>query len=119
MFKKSTAPLDKVAGLTVSTATRAGVVGQFQMNGKKAKVTGRVKPGSPSIVTLHEDGVRDGVEAILYIPPFFPTIDYKYDLIVVLLRVGDDSVLKNEEDRGKPLSVVGVKSWPGIDSTSG
>jgi hypothetical protein len=54
---------------------------------------GHVKPGAPAVVTLSEvlhtiKKDADGLEAILYIPPWWPNLEYDYDLISGTLVVG-------------------------------
>lgn len=102
--------------LAVHNATRAGVQGEFWISRKVIPVRGRVKPGSPAVVTLHEvaDGgeeVSDGLEAILYIPPWWPNVDYSYDFIFGTLVVGPASAAATKKLEGMLVSVSGVQPF--------
>lgn len=106
------------ARLIINNAGRNKFTGQIELGGKIVEVAGRVKPGSPGIVSLTETELSepkvDGVEALLYVPPFWPTIDYKYDMLVGILTISPRSCLQSNELHGKPFAVAGVKSWPDI-----
>ena len=106
----------KLGKLTVSAADRTRVRGRITIGKSSVDVSGRIKPGSPGIVVLGEDNCEDaiegGLEAILYIPPFWPTIDYKYDMLIGLLTISRGSRIRGTELKGRPFSVSGVKGWP-------
>src|SRR5262245_13846723 len=93
------------AELDIRSATRAGLAGEFRSSGKCALVKGRVRPGNPAIVTLAEvsadgDAVEGGLEAILYIPPWWPNVDYTYDFITGTLVVGVSSAIGDKRLHG-------------------
>src|SRR5262245_47659451 len=75
--------------LIIDHADRARVHGRIKIGRDETEVFGRVKPGSPGVAVLTETSgskvVSDGLEVILYIPPFWPNIDYKFDTLVGIL----------------------------------
>jgi hypothetical protein len=81
-------------------------------------VVGRVKPGNPGIVILNEckgtELLKDGLELLLYIPPFWPSIDYTFDAVVGIMTISAKSMIRNESLHGKPFSLTGVKAWPPV-----
>lgn len=104
------------ATLEVKTATRAKVTGQITFGGKQVLVEGRVVPGSPAIVTLREVGkggqsVEGGLDAVLYIPPWWPTVDYSYDLIIGTMSVGTASALGVRKLESTLLEVSGIQPF--------
>jgi hypothetical protein len=108
------------AVLLVRTADRSRLSGVVEIGSEKVEVKGRVRPGNPGIVSLAEtdkagDPLPDGLEAIIYIPPFWPTIPYAFDMIVGTLLISDGSAIKSAELLNKPLSILGVKPLPVLD----
>jgi hypothetical protein len=104
------------AELNVSTATRAGISGQLRIGKRTIPVNGRVKPGSPAIITLSETASSGrspevGLEAILYIPPWWPNIDYSYDLILGTMVVGGRSALVKKRIRRRIIAVTGIQPF--------
>jgi hypothetical protein len=99
------------AQLKVLSANRAGLTGELEIAGQKMAIKGRVKPGSPAVVTFQEDGVADGLQAILYIPPWWPNVDYQYDFITGTLVVGEASALSSKDLRDCLVSVTGVQPF--------
>src|SRR4051812_41316435 len=104
-------PLDP-ARLAVRIANRAGLEASIRFGGKDIEIRGRVKPGTPSVVTLEEvtpDGgaVEDGLEAILYVPPWRPNIDYDFDVVCGTLVVGEGSAISDKAVREKLVLVTG------------
>jgi hypothetical protein len=108
------APPMHAARLSVISADRSRLKGEIEIGDEAVNVAGRVKPGNPGIVTLTEtrrdEAVENGLEAILYIPPFWPMIDYKYDILVGTLTISAGSGVKNAAVHGKPFCVNGVKA---------
>jgi hypothetical protein len=100
------------AQLKVRSANRSGLDGELDLAGQTIAVKGRVKPGSPAVITLQEvsqgEAVADGLQAIFYMPPWWPNVDYDYDLISGTLVVGEDSVIADKDLRGCLVSVTGV-----------
>jgi hypothetical protein len=97
-------------------ANRAGLEGELRFDKASVTVRGKVKPGSPAVVTLSEsenDGkaVVDGLEAILYIPPWWPNIDYSYDFITGTLVIGTGSAIAGEKFGGDLIAVLGVQPF--------
>lgn len=111
-----TTPADQTAHLTVSHADRSRLHGQIQIGKELAEVVGRVKAGNPGVVVLTEtkngELLQDGLEAILYIPPFWPSIDYDFDMLVGILTIATSSMIKNKTIQGKPFALSGVKALP-------
>jgi hypothetical protein len=104
------------AVLEVTSATRAGVEGELILSQKRVPVHGKVKPGSPAVVTLHEvstsgGAVKDGLEAVLYIPPWWPNIDYSYDYITGTMTIGSHSMVATKKSSGFLISVSGVQPF--------
>ena len=104
------------AELDVHTATRAGLSGELRIGQQAVPVKGRVKPGSPAVITLSEalgvgKSAGDGLQAILYIPPWWPNVDYSYDLISGTLVVGESSALQDKGLRRRIISVTGVQPF--------
>ncbi|WP_157195746.1 hypothetical protein [Bradyrhizobium sp. YR681] len=104
------------AQLDIRKADRAGLSGEVRFGRKKIPVKGRVKPGSPAVVTLLEtkadgEAVADGLEAILYIPPWWPTVDYEYDLVFGTMVVGNGSSYGKKELKSKLIAITGVQPF--------
>jgi len=102
--------------LVVQKANRAGLTGEMHIDGKSVAVVGKVKPGSPAVVSIAEvdaDGepVSDGIEAMLYISPWWPTVKYKYDLIMGTMVVGTGSALIRKEFEHKIILVSGIQPF--------
>lgn len=102
--------------LVVQKANRAGLTGEVHIGGKSVAVVGKVKPGSPAVVSITEvnaDGepVPDGIEAMLYIPPWWPTVKYDYDLIMGTMVVGTASALIRMELEHKIILVSGIQPF--------
>lgn len=102
--------------LDVTSATRAGVEGELGLFHEKIPVRGKVKPGSPAVVTLQEistsgEPVKDGLEAMLYIPPWWPNIDYSYDFITGTIVVGPGSMVATKNTIGSLILVSGVQPF--------
>ena len=104
------------ARLVVQKANRAGISGELHMGGETVPVVGKVKPGSPAVVTVFEanaDGaiVPEGVEAMLYIPPWWPTVKYQHDLITGTMIIGSSSSVKSRELAHKIILVSGIQPF--------
>ena len=104
------------ARLEVTSANRAGVSALFHLGSDQIPMQGRLKPGNPSIVTLQEfsakgDAVEEGVEAIFYIPAWWPNVDYQYDVITGTMTSGRGSGLKKSLFPGKLIMVTGVQPF--------
>ena len=103
------------AMLDVTVANRAGIEATLSLGGAAVPVRGRVKPGTPSVVTLEECGadgavLDDGFEAILYVPPWRPNIDYDFDIVCGTAVIGARSALGGEGARGRVLAVTGLQA---------
>ena len=101
--------------LHVLVANRAGVEARLFFAGKEIVVKGRVKPGTPSVVTFDECGadgnpVDDGFEAILYVPPWRPNIDYDFDILCGTAVIGENSALGDDRTRSRVLAVTGLQA---------
>ena len=104
------------ATLEVTSATRAGIEGKLKVSGRNVLLRGKVKPGNPAIVTLHEvdksgESIEDGLEAVLYIPPWWPNIDYNYDFITGTMSIGLQSAASSKHEAGTLITVSGVQSF--------
>lgn len=103
-----------IAELEIRSANRAGLTGVLKIEHSSIAVGGRVKPGSPAIVTIYEtsdDGgeLENGTEIILYIPPWWPQIDYKYDYIMGTMVIAQSTALDCDKSRvGKLISISGI-----------
>ena len=73
-------------------------------------MVGRVKPGNPGIVVNFSRMALN----LLYIPPFWPTIDYTFDAVVGIMTISANSMVRNESLRGTPFSLTGTKAWPPV-----
>ncbi|WP_156456892.1 hypothetical protein [Bradyrhizobium sp. CCH5-F6] len=112
---KVTTAIDE-AELEVFTATRSSLSGEFRVGNKKVPVKGRVKPGSPAVVTISEatasgGPVADGLEAIVYIPPWWPTVDYEHDLVFGTMVIGKGSSIRDKELRSRLIAIMGVQPF--------
>ncbi|CAG2366158.1 MULTISPECIES: hypothetical protein [Burkholderia] len=104
------------AQLVVQTANRTGIGGELHIGGESLAVAGKIKPGSPAVVSITEAGadgllVQDGVEAILYIPPWWPSVKYQHDLITGTMVVGASSSLRSPRLAHKIILVSGVQPF--------
>ena len=104
------------ARLVVHSANRAGLNGELRIGSVGISIRGRVKPGSPAVVTFSEvsrEGkpIDGGLEAILYIPPWWPTIDYQYDLITGTMTLGQGSSISEMSLKERLISVTGIKPF--------
>lgn len=102
------------AALTVLVANRAVVEAEFTLNSKTVAVKGRVRPGTPSVLTLDEcdkDGtlVEDGLEMILYVPPWRPNIDYDFDILTGTMVIGQRSFVGDEAMQQRVLVLTGLQ----------
>lgn len=103
------------AELDVTVANRAGIEATLSFAGAAVPVRGRVKPGTPSVVTLEECGgdgapLDDGFEAILYVPPWRPNIDYDVDIVCGTAVIGGGSKLGGQAVRSRVLAVTGLQA---------
>ncbi|WP_432768737.1 MAG: hypothetical protein HEQ22_15450 [Sphingopyxis sp.] len=76
---------------------------------------GSTRPGTPSVITFDEcdaDGnpIDDGFEAILYVPPWRPNIDYDFDILCGTAVIGEKSVLGDDSTRSRVLAVTGLQT---------
>jgi len=104
------------ARLVVQKANRAGISGELHIGGETVAIVGKVRPGSPAVVTIFEADsagtiVRDGVEAMLYIPPWWPTVKYQHDLITGTMIIGTASSVKSQELAHKIILVSGIQPF--------
>lgn len=104
------------AKLEVHKANRASLGGELHIGGKVVPVVGKIKPGNPSVVSLTETDENgavsyDAIEAMLYIPPWWPTVKYEYDLITGTMVIGNASVAKSKELTQKIILVSGVQPF--------
>ncbi|MFZ2029418.1 MAG: hypothetical protein WAU68_03840 [Vitreimonas sp.] len=104
------------AVLNITTATRAAVSGELKIGQRRAALRGKIKPGNPSVLTLTEVAARghevsDGLHAILYLPPWWPNVDYDYDLITGTLVIGEQSALAAKKLQTKLVTVTGAQSF--------
>ena len=104
------------ASLQVTSASRAGIEGELSLSRARIPVGGNVKPGAPAVVTLQElseDGskVPDGLEALLYIPPWLPSVDYSYDYITGIVLIGSGSAATSQNFGDSPVLVSGVQPF--------
>lgn len=104
------------ATLEIKIATRAKIAGQLTFRDQSIELEGRILPGSPAVVTLHEIGkggkrVADGLQAILYIPPWQPTVDYSYDLIMGTMSVGQMTAFGVSNLKGTLLELAGIQPF--------
>lgn len=104
------------AELMVRRATRAVVEAELRAFGTTIPMRGRVRPGSPAIVTLSEHSrrgtlVKDGLEAIFYIPSWWPNVDYSYDFIVGTIVMGSHTSARKRNMERKLISVAGVQPF--------
>lgn len=102
--------------LEISKATRTSLEGEIRIGGERAPVVGKLKPGSPAVVTLTEadeqgQPLDDGLEAMLYIPPWWPNIDYSYDYITGTMVIGHQSRMESKSLRSSLISVAGVQPF--------
>lgn len=102
------------ARLDVQVANRAGIRGELHIGGDTVAVVGKLKPGSPAIVSVTEADangvpVQDGVEAMLYIPPWWPTVEYQHDLIMGTMIIGTSSSVGSRELAHKIILVSGIQ----------
>jgi hypothetical protein len=103
------------ADLAVEVANRAGVEARVTLAGSEIRVRGRIRPGTPSVITLDEVGSNDepvdnGFEAILYVPPWRPNIDYDYDILCGTAVIGAASAIGGESLRDRVLTVTGLQA---------
>ena len=101
--------------LIVLVANRAGIEARLLFGDKEIVVKGRIKPGTPSVITFDEcnaegNPVDDGFEAILYVPPWRPNIDYDFDILCGTAVIGENSVLGDDGTRSRVLSVTGLQT---------
>ncbi|QNE07149.1 hypothetical protein [Croceicoccus marinus] len=104
------------ATLAVAAANRAGIEAKLKLAGEEVLVKGRIRPGTPSVISLDEcdnDGkqVDDGVEAILYVPPWRPNIDYDFDILCGTAVIGANSGLTASDNRERVLTVTGLQAF--------
>jgi hypothetical protein len=102
------------ASLTVLVANRAVVEAEFMLNGTTVMVKGRVRPGTPSVLTLEEcdsDGtlVDDGLETILYVPPWRPNIDYDFDILTGTIVIGKGSAIAEDNLKQRVMVLTGLQ----------
>ncbi|WP_061023170.1 hypothetical protein [Bradyrhizobium sp. CCH5-F6] len=111
-------PIGLTGGLNIIHADRARVHGVIRLGKEETEVAGRVKPGNPGIVVLTEckdnQLLKDGLELLLYIPPFWPTIDYTFDAVIGIMTISANSMIRDEVLRGKPFSLTATKAWPPV-----
>lgn len=103
------------ATLTVLVANRAVVEAEFRLNDKTVMVKGRVRPGTPSVLTLEEcdaDGtlVDDGLETILYVPPWRPNIDYDFDILTGTMVIGKGSAVAEDNLKQRVMVLSGLQA---------
>lgn len=102
------------ASLTVLVANRAVVEAEFTLDGSTVLVKGRVRPGTPSVLTLEEcdaDGntVSEGLETILYVPPWRPNIDYDFDILTGTIVLGANSALGSADLKDRVMMLSGLQ----------
>ncbi|BBR20042.1 TPA: hypothetical protein I9Y23_000135 [Kluyvera ascorbata] len=105
-----------MAKFVVQKANRTGVSGEMHLGKEKVNISGRLKPGVPSVVTISEIDVNgvivnDGLEAMLYIPPWWPTVNYEYDIIVGTMIIGPLSYFKINEFNQRVILVSGIQKF--------
>jgi hypothetical protein len=108
--------LDKpiTASLIVLVANRAVVEAELTLNGKTILVKGRIRPGTPSVLTLEEfdtEGglVDDGLETILYVPPWRPNIDYDFDILTGTMVIGRGSAVVGDDLKQRVMVITGLQ----------
>jgi len=104
------------AKLVVQKANRTAIAGELHIGDEVVPMVGKVKPGNPSVVSLNEADAKGeltagGIEAMLYIPPWWPTVKYEYDLITGTMIIGSTSIAKSKELAQKVILVSGVKPF--------
>ncbi|MFZ2029420.1 MAG: hypothetical protein WAU68_03850 [Vitreimonas sp.] len=104
------------ATLTVASTTRTNWEGTLKIGKEKAKVRGRLRPGSPTVITLDEvngsgEAISDGIGAILYAAPRWPNVDYTEDLVYGTLVVGGNSAFSDSSLCGRLISIAGSKPY--------
>lgn len=104
------------AKLIIQKASRTGIAGELQIGDSTIPMVGKVKPGNPSVVSLNEADANGGlapggIEAMLYIPPWWPTVKYDYDLITGTMIIGNSSLAKAKELSQKVILVSGVQPF--------
>jgi hypothetical protein len=104
------------ARLEVDSANRSGISGSFLIGRASVPFRGRVKPGSPSVVTLMEctaegEQVADGLEAMLFIAPWWPGIEQEQDLLSGTLVAGKHSTIGKKLPLGRVLGVMGMQPF--------
>jgi len=102
--------------LVVLSASRAGISGELHIGGLVVPLIGKIKPGNPSVVSLNEADAngglsQGGIEALLYIPPWWPNVKYDYDLLTGTMVIGSSSAAKTKELQNKIILVSGVQPF--------
>lgn len=102
------------AKLTVLIANRATVEAELTINDQTVPVKGRVRPGTPSVLTLEEcdkDGtvVVEGFETILYVPPWRPNIDYDFDILTGTVVFGAKSAFESKDLKDRVMMLTGLQ----------
>jgi hypothetical protein len=104
------------AKLVVQKANRTAISGDLHIGDAVVPMVGKVKPGNPSVVSINEADTQGvvtsgGIEAMLYIPPWWPSVKYDYDLITGTMIIGSASTAKSKELAQKVILVSGVQPF--------